>query len=278
MDQYKRLSFLISRKITSSYSTSFSLATKMFDKRTAFAIYSIYGFVRIADEIVDTFHGFDKEHLLNKFEGDCFEAISLGISTNPVLNSFQSTVREFNISDDLIKSFIESMRYDLTCNNYTGGGQIESYIYGSAEVVGLMCLSVFCNGDDKMYERLKNPAMKLGSAFQKVNFLRDLQYDNQVLGRIYLADSSAEEFDEVQKRAIVIDIEKEFDEALKGIHELPGRAKLAVFIAYSYYRILLNKISSSPVYVLKNRRLSVSDGRKIYLLAKSVIYYKLKLI
>lgn len=278
MNLYDKVSFSTSRLVTQSYSTSFSLATRLFDKETRESVYSIYGFVRIADEIVDSFHDYDKESLLDKFENDCFDAIKSGISTNPVLNSFQFTVNKYHIPNELVSAFLKSMRLDLYKKEYTGQADINEYIFGSAEVVGLMCLYVFCKGNDEVYNRLHEPAMKLGSAFQKVNFLRDLNFDYNALGRTYFNVIYSGTLDEKHKNEIVKSIKDEFAEALGGIKLLPGRSKLAVYLAYNYYYVLLNKIGKTPAHQLINKRIRVSDYIKIFLLLKSIVVYKLKFI
>jgi len=208
MNLYNKTSFQISRLVTQSYSTSFSIATSLFEKEMRDAIYSIYGFVRFADEIVDTFQEYDKKYLLEKFENDYYDAVKKGISLNPVLQSFQETVKKYSIPDENIQAFLTSMKFDLVKNHYNDKTEIDKYIYGSADAVGLMCLKVFCNGDDKLYKELEKPAMKLGSAFQKVNFLRDLRNDTRVLGRTYFPEIQDERFDEENKLIVIKDIEK----------------------------------------------------------------------
>jgi 15-cis-phytoene synthase len=278
MELYNKTSFGISRLITKSYSTSFSVATRMFHKEIREAIYSIYGFVRIADEIVDTFHGFDRKYLIDKFEKDYYEAMDLGISTNPVLESFQLTVKKYNIPDEHISAFLKSMKHDLEKSLYTNRSEIDEYVYGSADVVGLMCLKVFCNKQIGLYNELKTPAMKLGSAFQKVNFLRDLKNDTENLGRIYFPELAGTMLNEEIKKRIISDIEQDFSIAYSGIKRLPGRSKLAVLIAYYYYRRLLNKIKLTPANNILESRIRISNVQKIVLLVKASFAYKLKLI
>lgn len=278
MKKYHKLSFEISRKITHSYSTSFSMATRMFRREIREAIYSIYGFVRIADEIVDSFHEFNKHYLLEKFENDYYDAYRNNISTNPVLHSFQLTVKKYGISDAHIKAFLKSMKTDLQKADFTSKSEIDDYIYGSADVVGLMCLKVFCNGNDSLFKELEIPAMKLGSAFQKVNFLRDLKADMQELGRRYFPELVQHTLNDNIKLLLIQEIESDFKIAYSGIRRLPGRSKLAVLIAYYYYRRLLVKIKNTTATEILNKRIRVSNPRKIALLFKASVVYKLKLI
>ena len=234
--------YQISKLITKRYSTSFSLATSLLEKDIRRAIYAIYGFVRLADEIVDSFQGYDKASLLNKLNEDLNYALENGISTNTVLAAFSDAVKKFNINIEYINAFMKSMEYDLTKSEYTNIDELDEYIYGSADVVGLMCLKVFCNGHNGLFEQLKHPAQKLGSAFQKVNFIRDLKDDINGLGRSYFPDISNTQFDRQSKKLIEHSIEIDFDEALDGIKHLPGRSRLAVAIAYYYYKDLFQKI------------------------------------
>lgn len=278
MQLYYKTSVNVSRLVTKSYSTSFSIATSLFEKEMGDAIYSIYGFVRFADEIVDTFHDFDKKYLLEKFESDYYDAVKQGISLNPVLQSFQQTVKKYSISDEHIQAFLTSMKYDLVKNDYSDKATADNYIYGSADVVGLMCLKVFCNGDDKLYEELELPARKLGSAFQKVNFLRDLKHDIENLDRRYFPELQLGMFDEKNKLAIIQDIEKDFNSAFVGIKKLPKRSKLAVLIAYYYYSNLLKKIKKTQADRILDSRLSISNFKKMILLLKAMFVYKLRLI
>jgi phytoene synthase len=278
MQLYDHTTFKTSQLITRSYSTSFSLATSWFDKNTRDAIYSIYGFVRFADEIVDTFHGFDKEYLLAKFEADYYDAIKQGISLNPILHSFQKTVKKYNIPDEHIQSFLTSMKHDLEKKDYENKSEIDNYIYGSADVVGLMCLKVFCNGNDALYKELEFPAMKLGSAFQKVNFLRDLKNDIENLDRRYFPQIDENTFNNDNKIALINDIEKDFEIAYSGIKRLPGRSKLSVLIAYYYYKNLLRKIKNTQANEILESRIHISNTRKIALLIGSILIYKLRLV
>jgi phytoene/squalene synthetase len=235
-----------SRIITQTYSTSFSMATKMLSNSIRQDIYNIYGFVRLADEIVDSFHDYDKEALFVQFEADLESALINKISLNPILNSFQHTYHTYAIDKDMVDAFMNSMRQDLHKTVYHTDEEYKNYIYGSADVVGLMCLKVFVKGDDERYEALKQTAMALGSAFQKVNFLRDLKADHDVLNRTYFPNTDLNNLDEVSKKAIIDDIEKDFAEGLSGIKQLPLEAKFGVFMAYRYYNQLLIKLKTTP--------------------------------
>jgi len=236
-----------SKLVTKSYSTSFSLAVNMLSPAIRNDIYNIYGFVRFADEIVDTFHEYDKEELMFQFENDYYAAHKAGISLNPILNSFQQTVRKYNIEDHMVQAFLKSMKSDLHKTEYQTKAEYEEYIYGSADVVGLMCLKVFVNGDDNKYNELKDAAMRLGSAFQKVNFLRDLKDDFEVLNRSYFPNIDLGQLNAKSKQLIVDEIEADFDYAYKhGILKLPVEAKFGVYMAYRYYRRLLKKLKSVP--------------------------------
>lgn len=278
IELYTKVAFNTNRLITQTYSTSFSIAVSFFDKSTKEAIYNIYGFVRFADEIVDTFHDFEQEYLLSKFEQDYYEAYRTGISLNPVLHAFQLTVKKYNIPDNLIQAFLLSMKADLHKKDYSNKAEIAEYIYGSAEVVGLMCLRVFANNNDKYYSELESPAMELGAAFQKVNFLRDLKNDIELLDRRYFPEYNKDSFNEKIKQAIIQDIEADFNSSYSGIKRLPQHAKLAVLIAFYYYIRLLNKIKNTPANDLQNKCIRVSDSKKMFLLAKAVILCKLRLV
>ena len=264
--------------ITKKYSTSFSIAVRLLAPDIRQAIYNIYGFVRVADEIVDSFEGYPKEELLNRFEGDYLYAIETGISTNPVINAFQKTVKEYNIEAKLVESFLKSMRADLNKQVYENQEEIDEYIYGSADVVGLMCLKVFVKGDQEKYLNLKKPAMKLGSAFQKVNFLRDLNEDFENLNRSYFPNINPNKLSETDKKKVLTEIKKDFEEAYVGIVKLPKEAKLAVYVAYKYYSNLLYKIEKTPSAILKERRIRVSNPKKMYLLIVSYFNFKLKMV
>jgi phytoene/squalene synthetase len=275
---YNDISFRISRLITTSYSTSFSIAVSFLKPETRNAIYSIYGFVRFSDEIVDSFHDHDKKSLLTKFENDYYEAIREGISLNPVLNSFQLVVKKYKIEDELIQAFLKSMKADLFKEGNYNHVEINEYIYGSAEVVGLMCLRVFLDGDAALYSELTPPAMKLGSAFQKVNFLRDLKNDVEHLNRSYFPDFDKNSFNDSVKVKIISDIENEFSASFRGIKKLPKDAKLPVLIAYYYYLNLLHKIRNTPAEKLIMTRIRVANYKKFILLIKAYIAVKLNMI
>ncbi|NND33341.1 MAG: phytoene/squalene synthase family protein, partial [Saprospiraceae bacterium] len=253
------------------------LGIYMLNKRLHVPIYSIYGFVRIADEIVDSFHGFKKAQLLEKFSEDTFQAIEDRISTNPVLHAFQLTVNKYAIERELVETFLQSMHMDLDKSNYDAG-ELDQYILGSAEVVGLMCLRVFVNGDDNLYQQLKHPAMKLGSAFQKVNFLRDLQADFEDLGRSYFPDVDLTKLGEADKARIEEEIQSDFEEALVGIKQLPATARLGVYTAYVYYLQLFRKIRRTCPSRIMTSRIRISNPRKLFLLLKSYLQLNLKLI
>lgn len=267
-----------SKTVTKSYSTSFSIATKMLAPSIRQDIYNIYGFVRFADEIVDTFHDYEKETLLNNFEKDLYLAIEQKISLNPILNSFQETVHKYNIPRHLYDAFMASMRKDLHKSEYLTVEEYQNYIYGSADVVGLMCLKVFVNGDEQMYNHLKDDAMKLGSAFQKVNFLRDLKADYETLSRSYFPNANLEELDEATKQEIIEEIEADFEAGYRGIIQLPVEARLGVYTAYIYYLRLLQKLKATPSLEIKNKRISVPNYEKAGLLAKSFISCRLNLL
>lgn len=267
-----------SKTVTNSYSTSFSLATKMLAPSIRQDIYNIYGFVRFADEIVDTFHDYDKEQLFNDFEQDLYKAIESRISLNPILNAYQETVHKYDIQKDLYKAFMDSMRLDLHKSDYLTMEEYRQYIYGSADVVGLMCLKVFVKGDEKKYEELKDSAMSLGSAFQKVNFLRDLKADYEDLSRSYFPNVDLSELNELNKKKIIKEIEDDFHKGLQGIAHLPVEAKFGVYTAYIYYRRLLHKLKKVPSLEIRKRRIRVPNYEKAGLLAKSYISYRLNLI
>ncbi|MFY7829983.1 MAG: phytoene/squalene synthase family protein [Flectobacillus sp.] len=277
MDLYNTTTFECSKLITEHYSTSFTLGIKTLDKRFHFPIYAIYGFVRYADEIVDTFHGFDKKTLLNTFTADTFKAIEDKISLNPVIHSFQIVVNEYKIEHDLIKAFLHSMEMDLYQSEYNQVGY-EEYIYGSAEVVGLMCLRVFCEGDDEMYQALKDDARRLGSAFQKVNFLRDIKSDFQERGRTYFPNVDFTNFTLKDKQLIEDDIQADFDAAYRGIMNLPKGAKAGVYLAYKYYLRLFDKIKGCPASKIQNERIRVPDFQKVALLAKTYFQFRLNVL
>lgn len=277
MDLYNTTTFECSKLITEYYSTSFTLGIKTLDKRFHFPIYAIYGFVRYADEIVDTFHGFDKKTLLSTFRDDTFKAIEDKISLNPVIHSFQMVVNEYQIDHDLIKAFLHSMEMDLYQSEYNQVGY-EEYIYGSAEVVGLMCLRVFCEGNNEMYQALKDDARSLGSAFQKVNFLRDIKSDFQERGRTYFPNVDFTNFTLKDKQLIEDDIQADFDAAYRGIMNLPKGAKAGVYLAYKYYLRLFDKIKGCPASKIQNERIRVPDFQKVALLAKTYFQFRLNVL
>jgi len=271
------VSYKCSELTTKKYSTSFSLGIKMLDKKLHDPIYAIYGFVRFADEIVDTFHDFDKHTLLADFKMQTYRAIKERISLNPILNSFQDTVNKYNIDHELIETFLQSMEMDLTDQKYDIDN-FKKYILGSAEVVGLMCLKVFCNGEQCQYDQLKPSAMSLGSAFQKVNFLRDMKADYVHLGRAYFPGLDMATFDHATKLAIEKDIQKDFDDAYKGIVKLPESARLGVYLAYKYYLNLFKKIKSvQPSRILKER-IRIANLQKYSILMGSYCKYRLKMV
>ena len=268
-----------SRQVTKKYSTSFSLAVKMLSPKIRTAIYNIYGFVRFADEIVDSFHDFDKEKLIHQFERDYYMALKDGISLNPILNSFQATVKKYDIPDELVQSFLKSMKADLYKTTYKTKEEYDAYIYGSADVVGLMCLKVFVSGDDKKYDELKLAAMRLGSAFQKVNFLRDLKDDFENLDRSYFPNIDLTCLNNESKNSIIKEIEADFDFAFKkGVLKLPVEAKFGVYMAYRYYKKLLKKLKNTPSSEIMETRVRISNPMKINLLARSYVKYKLNII
>lgn len=277
IELFHKVSHECSRNVTLRYSTSFSSAIKLLHRDLRQPIFNIYGFVRFADEIVDTFHQHDKQHLLQLFKEETFESIKRGISLNPILNSFQQTVNEYNINLHLIEAFFNSMESDLTQNSYDRQGY-EEYIYGSAEVVGLMCLCVFCEGNETLYGKLKGAARALGAAFQKVNFLRDIKADFVDLSRIYFPGCDFHRFTENDKRQIQEDIESDFREAYKGILHLPIKARFGVYVAYKYYYSLFNKIKRiEPEYILQ-KRIRIPNYHKAYIVLRASVKNRLKMI
>lgn len=263
--------------VTKMYSTSFSLAVRLLAPSIRQDIYNIYGFVRLADEIVDSFHDYPKKELFEKFEADYYHALQYGISLNPVLNSFQQTVKKYNIDAELVTAFLDSMRADLQKQKYLTKEEIATYIYGSADVVGLMCLKVFVKGNDEMYHKLKDSAMRLGSAFQKVNFLRDLKDDFEILNRTYFPNIDLNNLTVTDKQHIVNEIHEDFDVAYKGITNLPLEARLGVFVAFRYYKRLLRNLENMPCEFILSRRIRVSDFRKLAILGDSYIRFKLNI-
>lgn len=275
---FDTVSYDCSKLVTKAYSTSFSLATKMLYKPIRNDIYNIYGFVRLADEIVDSFHDYDKEALFDLFSNELELALKNKISLNPILNSFQYTFHKYNLDKDLVNAFMNSMRLDLHKSKYLTLEEFNNYIYGSADVVGLMCLRVFVKGDDTKYNELKESAMALGSAFQKVNFLRDLKADFDGLNRSYFPKTDLNNLDETSKQQIIADIESDFEKGLAGIKRLPIEAKFGVFMAYRYYHKLLKKLKNTPAPQIKSTRIRVSDPQKVELLMRSYVKYQLNLI
>ncbi len=275
---FDEVSYSCSENVTKTYSTSFSLATRLLSENIRKDIYNIYGFVRFADEIVDSFHDYNKTELFNDFSDDLEKALVNKIHLNPILNSFQYTFHKYNIDKDLVDSFMKSMRMDLTKKKYSTVKEYKEYIYGSADVVGLMCLKVFVQGNSKLYNKLKNNAMKLGSAFQKVNFLRDLKADKEDLNRTYFPNTKFEKLNESEKNEIINEIENDFKDGLDGIKQLPLDAKFGVFIAYRYYNQLLKKLKKTPATEIINRRIRVPNLKKIELLTRSYVKYQLNLL
>ena len=260
----------ISRKISLNYSTSFSLGIKLLAKEYRWAVFSTYGFVRLADEIVDTFHGFNKERLLADFKKQTYQAIEDGISTNPVLHSFQMAANQFGIGNDLIEPFFNSMEEDLAKTTHDEISYNE-YVYGSAEVVGLMCLKIFCKGDDVQYTALVPFARSLGAAFQKVNFLRDIKSDVEERGRVYFPNIDFTQFTDMEKMDIINDVKKDFDHALIGIKKLPMGCRLGVYTAYIYYLKLMEKIERTTAEEILQSRIRIPNSQKVVLLAKSYV-------
>ncbi|MDG4949688.1 phytoene/squalene synthase family protein [Weeksellaceae bacterium KMM 9724] len=270
---YDELAFDISKSTTRKYSTSFSLGILALSPKIRPAIYAIYGYVRLADEIVDSFHDFDKKTLLTRFKNETYTALDEGIALNPILQSFQETVRKYDIDKHLIDQFLHSMEMDLHDVDYNSE-QYQEYIHGSAEVVGLMCLQVFTDGNKQQYEELKPYAMKLGSAFQKVNFLRDLKDDYQILGRTYFPHIEMGVFTDQVKREIEQEIHQEFKEALVGIKLLPKSAKFGVYLAYKYYLRLFKKIKGIPAENILQKRIRVPNAEKFTVMMRSYVRYK----
>ena len=270
-------SYKISKLVTNTYSTSFSLGINLLGKKVRPQIYAIYGFVRYADEIVDTFHEYDQKVLIEEFVEDYHKALERKISLNPILNSFQEVVNQYGLHD-LVDSFIYSMMSDLEKEEYKTEEEYKKYIYGSADVVGLMCLKIFIDGDNSRYEAMKDEAMKLGSAFQKVNFLRDLKDDFERLGRSYFPNVTEYDFTENTKLEIIADIEDDFKEALQGILKLPIEGRLGVYVAYKYYLGLLKKIKQKSSETILQERIRISNPKKIFILAKSYVRHRINML
>ncbi len=274
---YDNVCLRCSKLTTNSYSTSFSLGIRFLHRDFHMPIYAIYGFVRFADEIVDTFHEHNKSELLARFKADTYQAIEEKISLNPILHSFQYVVNKYHIERELIDTFLYSMELDLKEKKYDQEGY-EEYIDGSAEVVGLMCLRVFLDGDDEAYNELKYYARRLGSAFQKINFLRDLKADYQMMGRTYFPGIEMSRFDDRTKAAIEIDIQKDFDDGLTGIKKLPVKSRFGVYVAYVYYQSLFNKVKKTPAAVILNKRIRIPDNQKYVLFLQCYLKHRLNAI
>ncbi len=271
------VSFSCSKITTRTYSTSFSLGIRFLNRHMHDSIYAIYGFVRFADEIVDSFHRFDKAALLTDFKEETWKAINFGISINPIINSFQHVVAKYGIEKELIERFFASMEADLEQTRHSAASY-EQYIYGSAEVVGLMCLRVFTENDDGLFQQLKYPAMKLGAAFQKVNFLRDINADYQELGRTYFPGVNFKSFSQLEKENIQLDIEFDFEQALAGIRKLPISSRKGVYLAYFYYRKLYLMIKKTPADKILNVRLRIPNHKKVSLMFQSMIRHQFNLL
>lgn len=278
MQIFNQLAAKCSASVTEAYSTSFYSSVSMLDPSIQPAIHNIYGFVRFADEIVDTFHNQNQDGLFKRFEDDLNDALERRFSMNPILHSFQITVFEYNIDRELIDAFMYSMRLDLSKKEYTSEEDYKKYIYGSADVVGLMCLKVFVDGDEAQYQKLKPSAMRLGSAFQKVNFLRDIKNDIEVLERSYFPNVDFKNLTPEAKDAIVKEIEEDFEEAYKGIIQLPSTARFGVYTAFKYYSQLLRKLKRTPSTRILETRIRVQDHVKWALLVKSYVNVKLNLL
>ncbi len=277
MNLFDETCFECSKLITTKYSTSFSTGINAFDKRFRYPVYAIYGFVRYADEIVDTFYDHDQRQLIDEFKEETFKAIDRGISTNPVLQSFQQVVNKYSIEKDLINAFLTSMKMDLDKTAYDDDGY-KTYIYGSAEVVGLMCLRIFCENDAALYDQLVPKARSLGSAFQKINFLRDIKSDYEDRGRTYFPEVDFTNFTEADKQLIETDIKQDFDDALEGIKLLPSGSRLGVYVAYIYYLQLFKKIKATTALTIMQKRIRVSDTQKLSLYLKAKLHQKLNII
>lgn len=274
---FDSVSIKTSKMVTNCYSTSFSLGIKFLHKEFQDPIYSIYGFVRFADEIVDTFHDFNKKELLDEFKRDTYLAIERGISLNPILNSFQKVINDYKVDVKLIETFLRSMEMDLENKSYDEEGY-KDYILGSAEVVGLMCLKVFVKGNQRMYDELTPYAMSLGSAFQKINFLRDLHADYLGMGRVYFPNVELKELNPTTKAALEDDIELDFNKGLEGIKLLPKDSRFGVYVAYIYYRKLFNKIKSLQPERILEERIRIPNSQKIALFASSYVRHSLNLL
>ena len=267
-----------SKIVIKRYSTSFYFSSSLLSKSIRQDIFNIYGFVRLADEIVDTFHEFPKKELLDEFEKELWRSIENKISLNPILNSFQNTVNKYSIPKELISSFLDSMKMDLEKKEYNSVEEYKKYIYGSADVVGLMCLKVFVKGSDTIYSDLSDYAISLGSAFQKVNFLRDLKDDSNILKRVYFPNVNMDDFNEESKKEIINEIELDFKNAIKGIARLPKNSRFAVYIAYRYYNKLLKKLKRTSSENIVKKRVRIHNFQKFTVIARSYVKYQLNLI
>ena len=267
-----------SKLVIKRYSTSFYFSSSLLSKTIRQDIFNIYGFVRLADEIVDTFHEYPKQELLEDFEKELWRSVDNKISLNPILNSFQHTVNKYSIPNNLINSFLSSMKMDLEKKEYNSIEEYKKYIYGSADVVGLMCLKVFVKGSESSFSELSPFAISLGSAFQKVNFLRDLKDDSNVLNRVYFPNVDMNNFNEKSKREIILEIEKDFANAVKGIVKLPKNSKFAVYIAYRYYNKLLKKLKRTSSENIVKKRIRIHNLQKFIVIARSYVKYQLNLI
>ena len=267
-----------SKLVIKRYSTSFYFSSSLLSKSIRQDIFNIYGFVRLADEIVDTFHEYPKKELLEDFESELWRSLDNKISLNPILNSFQHTVNKYSISKDLISSFLDSMKMDLEKKEYNSVEEYKKYIYGSADVVGLMCLKVFVKGSESSFSELSSFAISLGSAFQKVNFLRDLKDDSNVLNRVYFPNVDMNNFNEKSKKEIILEIEKDFANSVKGIVKLPKNSKFAVYIAYRYYNKLLKKLKRTSSENIVKKRIRIHNLQKFIVIARSYVKYQLNLI
>ncbi|MCC2548680.1 phytoene/squalene synthase family protein [Hymenobacter sp. BT175] len=274
---FDETSLACSKLITKRYSTSFTLGIRTLDERYHKPVYAVYGFVRWADEIVDTFHNHDRAALFADFKRQTYEALETGLSLSPVLHAFQLVVRQYGIDREFIDAFLRSMEMDLEDRSYHQSLYNE-YIYGSAEVVGLMCLRIFCAGDEALFDRLREPARRLGAAFQKVNFLRDIRSDYEERGRVYFPGVHYASFDDDMKRSIEADIRRDFDAGYAGIVQLPRSARLGVYLAYVYYLKLFHKIRGLPAAAVLGGRVRVPDNTKLLLLLGSYFRYRLRAI
>lgn len=268
MELYEKVAYQVSKLVTERYSTSFSMSSRLFDDSIRADVYAVYGLVRVADEIVDTYRGGDADELLARLENDTYAAIARGYDTNPIVHAFALTAKKYGINDTLIRPFFESMAMDLEVTGEYTIERYETYIYGSAEVVGLMCLRVFCGGDDTSYQSLVPGARALGAAYQKVNFLRDVAADHDELGRLYFPGVTYEQFDEVQKARIIEDIEQDFAHAKSYVSKLPDNSRKAVSLSMLYYGELLQKIKATSAETLKQERVRIDGARKLWLLTK----------